>query len=89
MRSESVSIVNKLGLHARAAAVLVKTASRFSSEVRLARDDKTVNAKSIMSVMMLAAAQGTTLTLETEGPDEDEAFSAVSDLIADRFGEPE
>lgn len=89
MRSETITIVNKLGLHARAAAKLVNTASRFRSDVRLRADSREANAKSIMGVMMLAASKGTELTLETDGPDEDEAFDTVKDLIADKFGEGE
>lgn len=89
MRSEPITIVNRLGLHARAAAKLVNTASRFRSDVRLRADNREANAKSIMGVMMLAASKGTELTLETEGPDEDEAFDTVKELIADRFGEGE
>lgn len=89
MQSESITIINKLGLHARAAAKLVNTASRFRSDVRLRRDSKEANAKSIMGVMMLAAGKGTEMVLEVEGPDETEAFRAMKDLIADRFGEAE
>lgn len=87
MKRETVTIVNKLGLHARAAAKLVNTAAGFRSEVRLRRDSKEANAKSIMGVMMLAAGKGTELELEVEGPDEDEAFTAMKRLIGDRFGE--
>ena len=89
MPQQDVSIINRLGLHARAAAKLVKTAQRFESDVELERDGKRVNAKSIMGLMMLAASQGVTLTLITDGPDAEEAATAVIDLIADRFGEPE
>lgn len=89
MQSETITIINKLGLHARAAAKLVNTASRFRSDVRLRRDSKEANAKSIMGVMMLAAGKGTEMVLEVEGPDETEAFRAMKDLIADRFGEAE
>ncbi len=89
MQSGTITIVNKLGLHARAAAKLVNTASRFRSDVRLRRDQKEANAKSIMGVMMLAAAKGTEMVLEVEGPDEEEAFGAMKELIADRFGEGE
>lgn len=89
MRSEDITIVNKLGLHARAAAKLVNTASKFRSEVRLKLGGREANAKSIMGVMMLAASKGTELTLETEGPDEGEAFDTVKHLIADKFGEGE
>lgn len=87
MKRETVTIVNKLGLHARAAAKLVNTASGYRSEVRLRRDSREANAKSIMGVMMLAAGKGTELELEVEGADEDEAFTAMKRLIGDRFGE--
>ena len=80
-------IVNKLGLHARASALFVKTASRFSSEVKLRREDIEVNGKSIMGIMMLAASKGTTVSLAVEGPDEAEALQTIGDLIADGFGE--
>lgn len=89
MQSETITIVNKLGLHARAAAKLVNTASRFRSDVRLRRDNKDANAKSIMGVMMLAAGKGTEMTLKVEGPDEEEALQAMKQLIAERFGEGE
>lgn len=89
MQSETITIINKLGLHARAAAKLVNTASRFRSEVRLRREEREANAKSIMGVMMLAAAKGTEMLLEVEGPDEVEAFRAMKELITDRFGEGE
>lgn len=87
MRRGTVHIVNKLGLHARAAAKLVNTAARYRSDVRLRRDSREANAKSIMGVMMLAAGRGTELHLETEGPDEEEAFDALKELIEDKFGE--
>ncbi|MCW8945682.1 MAG: HPr family phosphocarrier protein [Sedimenticola sp.] len=84
-----VTIINRLGLHARAAAKFITEAGQYSSQILLARDDKPVNGKSIMEVMMLAASQGTELTLTTEGEDEQEAASALEALISDRFGEPE
>lgn len=84
-----VTIVNKLGLHARAASKLVQTASRFSSQVDLEKSGNRVNAKSIMGVMMLAASKGTDLILHTEGEDEQAAAEALQALIADRFGEAE
>lgn len=87
MISASVTIVNKLGLHARAATRLVNCASAFESEVRIVRGARVVNAKSIMGVLTLAASKGTELTVETEGPDQEESLQAVVDLIADRFGE--
>lgn len=89
MISQQVTIVNKLGLHARAAAKLVKTASGFAAQVTLDKKGQTVNGKSIMGVMMLAASQGTELTLATDGSDEREAMSALTELIADKFGEGE
>lgn len=89
MTEGSLEVVNKLGLHARAASKLVQTASAYEAEVTLVRDHQQVSAKSIMGVMMLGAAQGTRLGLVTEGPDEEAAFTAVRDLFADRFGEEE
>jgi phosphocarrier protein len=84
-----VEIINKLGLHARASAKLTQTAGRFRSDVWLSRNGRRVNAKSIMGVMMLAAAKGSTVIVETEGPDEDEALRALQSLVASRFGEDE
>jgi phosphocarrier protein len=89
MRQQEVDIVNKLGLHARASAKLTQLAGSFKCEVWLARNGRRVNAKSIMGVMMLEAAKGSSLTVETDGPDEDEAMDALTRLIADRFGESE
>ncbi len=89
MPQQDIEITNKLGLHARASAKLTQLASQFKSEVHLMRNGRRVNAKSIMGVMMLAAARGTTVTLETSGPDEGEALSAISALFADKFGESE
>lgn len=80
-------IVNKLGLHARASALFVKTASLFSSDVKLARDGVEVNGKSIMGIMMLAASKGSTVRLTVHGADETEAFKAIGDLIVNGFGE--
>ncbi|HXE98456.1 MAG TPA: HPr family phosphocarrier protein [Dongiaceae bacterium] len=80
-------IVNKLGLHARASALLVKTSSRFISDVRLARENVEVNGKSIMGIMMLAASKGTSVRLTVEGADETEAFQSIGELIANGFGE--
>ena len=82
-----VTIINALGLHARAAAKLVALASRYESEVLVVRDDKRVNAKSIMGVMMLAAAQGTELKLVINGDDAEAAMVAIQGLIENRFGE--
>jgi phosphocarrier protein HPr len=84
---QDVEIVNKLGLHARAAAKLVSTAGQFSSEVLLRKGHQEINAKSIMGVMMLAASIGTVLTLTTKGPDEQQAMDALLELINDKFGE--
>ena len=82
-------ICNKLGLHARASAKLTQTAGNYASAVWLSRNGKRVNAKSIMGVMMLAAAKGSKIVIETEGADESEAMQALCALIADRFGEGE
>ncbi len=89
MLQQELEIVNKLGLHARASVKLTQTASRFSSEVWLTRNGKRVNAKSIMGVMMLAAAHGSTVLLEVEGPDESHALEALVQLVTSRFGEPD
>ncbi len=89
MITTQLTIVNKLGLHARAAAKFVSCASAFSSSVQIGRDGKLVDGKSIMSVMMLAAGKGTVVDLQVDGRDEQEAIDAISALIADRFGEPE
>lgn len=89
MIREKVIIINKLGLHARAAAKLVHLASRYISESKLVRGNKVVNGKSIMGVMMLAASKGTEIELIVEGPDEKEAMQALHDLIKNRFGEAE
>jgi phosphocarrier protein HPr len=89
MPSKSVEIVNKLGLHARAAAKLTQIAGGFASEIWLSRSGRRVNAKSIMGVMMLAAGQGTSVLLEAQGDDADEAITAISKLVAERFGESE
>ena len=83
----AVTIVNKLGLHARAAAKFVTTASRFKSDIRIRRDSREVSGKSIMGVMMLAAGIGARLTLIATGSDEAEALDALEQLIADKFGE--
>ena len=89
MPRAETQIINKLGLHARASAKLTQTASRFGADVWLERDGRRVNAKSIMGVMMLAAAQGASIVVDTAGRDEDAALKAILDLIADRFGEGE
>ncbi|MCP5278498.1 MAG: HPr family phosphocarrier protein [Thiobacillus sp.] len=84
-----VEISNKLGLHARASAKLTQTASQYESEVWLSRNGRRVNGKSIMGVMMLAAAKGTQIHVETHGPDEEAALAALVGLINDKFGEGE
>lgn len=84
-----VTIINKLGLHARAAAKLVSTASEYDSGVQVRKGDQAVDGKSIMSVMMLAASQGTEIELVIEGEDEEQAREALVALIADYFGEGE
>lgn len=89
MLETDITIINKLGLHARAAAKLVKLVSSFDSHVEIGRLDNMVNAKSIMGVMMLAAGRGTELKITAEGDDEQEAMTAVIDLINDRFEEEE
>lgn len=89
MLKSEITIVNKLGLHARAAAKFVNLASGFESEVNLSRNGHTVNGKSIMGVMMLAAAKGTTLELSTRGSDEAVALQELEQLVAQRFGEEE
>jgi phosphocarrier protein HPr len=89
MIKTNVTISNKLGLHARASAKLTKLASSFPCEVHLSRNDRRVNAKSIMGVMMLAAGLGATVELECDGQREDEANTAIIALINDKFGEGE
>ncbi|WP_374486885.1 HPr family phosphocarrier protein [Zoogloea sp.] len=89
MPRQEAEIINKLGLHARASAKLTQTASAYESEVWLERNGKRVNAKSIMGVMMLAAAKGSTITIDTNGRDADQAMTALVGLIADKFGEGE
>ena len=89
MASAELTILNKLGLHARASAKLTQVASSFKSEVWLSRNGRRVNAKSIMGVMMLAAGKGASVTVEAEGADADAALRAIRQLFADRFGEGE
>ena len=89
MLQREVEIVNKLGLHARASAKLTQVAGKFSADVWLTRNGRRVNAKSIMGVMMLAAAKGSTVLIETDGADEREAMQALESLVATRFGESE
>jgi len=85
----SIKIINKLGLHARASAKLTQIANQFESDIWLEKNDKKVNAKSIMGVMMLAASQGSNITITTEGLDEKEALNSIVALINDFFGEGE
>jgi phosphocarrier protein HPr len=87
MPERTVKIVNKLGLHARPAAEIVKTAARCKSDITIIRDDLEVNGKSIMGVMMLAAEFGSTILLRAEGPDADAALDALAALVAAKFGE--
>jgi phosphocarrier protein HPr len=89
MISSTTTIVNKLGLHARASAKLTKLAGSFPCEVWMTRGERRVNAKSIMGVMMLAAGLGSTVTLETQGEREQEAMDAILALMQDKFGEGE
>lgn len=89
MLKQDVQIINKLGLHARASAKLTQLASQYPCEVWLSRNGRRINAKSIMGVMMLAAAKGTTVTIETDGAQEQEAMTAIVALIGDYFGEGE
>jgi len=89
MLQREAEIINKLGLHARASAKLTQVAGRFQSQVWVSRSGRRVNAKSIMGVMMLAAAMGSKVMVETDGPDEQQAMDAVTGLIAARFEESE
>ena len=89
MPRQEAQIVNKLGLHARASAKLTQIASAHACDVWLERNGKRVNAKSIMGVMMLAAAKGSTIVVDTDGADADQAMTAIQALIADKFGEGE
>ncbi len=87
MIKSSITISNKLGLHARASAKLTKLAGGFRSEIHLSRAGRRINAKSIMGVMMLAAGLGSEIEIENEGPDEQEAMTALRELIDAKFGE--
>lgn len=89
MLTAHLEIINKLGLHARAAAKFVATTGAFGCDIRVIKDGKTVDGKSIMGVMMLAAAKGTVLEIHFDGEDEQEALHALSNLIANRFDEGE
>lgn len=87
MIESELAIINKLGLHARAASKFVSCASRFGSKIQVSKDGQWVDGKSIMSVMMLAAGKGSTLSLRVEGADEAEASAAMHELVNDFFGE--
>ncbi|HKT95976.1 MAG TPA: HPr family phosphocarrier protein [Paraburkholderia sp.] len=87
MLQQETTIVNKLGLHARASAKLTQLAGNYQSEIWMSRNGRRINAKSIMGVMMLAAGIGSTVVIETEGPDEADAMTALLKLISDKFGE--
>ncbi len=87
MQNRNFKIVNRLGLHARAAAQLVQTASRFSSDINLIKEDIEVNGKSIMGILLLAAPQGTEIAVTVEGDDEQQAMNIIAELIEDGFGE--
>ena len=89
MQQQEIEIINKLGLHARAAAKFVTTASSFSAEVMIKKGDREVNGKSIMGVMTLAAAKGSMVSITTEGTDEQQAMDALLQLINNRFEEDE
>ncbi|MFQ5755152.1 MAG: HPr family phosphocarrier protein [Acidiferrobacterales bacterium] len=89
MRCQTITILNRLGLHARAAAKFVSLASEFESEITLTRDGKQVNGKSIMGIMMLAAGQHVVLELHVDGADEEQAMAKLSALVSERFGEDE
>jgi phosphocarrier protein len=87
MLKKEFTIINKLGLHARAASSLVKVANSFDADVNISKDELRVNGKSIMGVLLLAASQGSIIQVETDGPDEEQALDALGNLIADGFGE--
>jgi len=87
MLKKEFTIINKLGLHARAASSLVKVANSFDADVNISKDELRVNGKSIMGVLLLAASQGSTIQVETDGPDEAQALAALGNLIVDGFGE--
>lgn len=89
MLQKDIPIINKLGLHARASAKLTQLAGRYQSNVKMSRNGRQVDAKSIMGVMMLAAGMGSTVTLQIDGPDEQDAMDALTELINNRFGEGE
>ena len=87
MQRRELEIINKLGLHARASAKLTQLAAKFESDVQVMRNNRKVNAKSIMGVMMLAAGKGSKITVEIDGPDEAAAMDAIAKLVGEYFGE--
>mgnify|MGYP000061821763 FL=1 len=89
MMTKTFTIINKLGLHARAAAKFVTTASAYDAEITVTRENRTVNGKSIMGVMMLAAAKGSEITVTAEGEDAEQALASLDALVNDYFGEGE
>lgn len=89
MTEIDIEIINKLGLHARASAKLTQLTAKYQSEIWMSRNDKRINAKSIMGVMMLAAGKGSIVHIDAEGEDEVEAIEAIKNLISDKFGEAE
>ncbi|WP_250464496.1 HPr family phosphocarrier protein [Microbulbifer litoralis] len=89
MQKSRLQIINKLGLHARAASKFAQTSARFSADIRVGCQGKSVDGKSVMALMLLAAGKGTELDLEVEGADEQAALEALCELVADRFGEAE
>lgn len=89
MQTKTITIINKLGLHARAAAKFVQTAARFDCEINITHNGKKVNGKSIMGIMMLAASKGSNIEIITAGSDEETALTGLEQLILDRFGEEE
>ena len=89
MLTEQITIINKLGLHARAAALMARTAGGYNSSIKVGVCGKMVDAKSVMSLMLLGANKGTELTIETQGQDQDEAHQAICTLINNRFNEDE
>lgn len=89
MQTKTITIINKLGLHARAAAKFVQAAARFDCEINITHNGKKVNGKSIMGIMMLAASKGSNIEIVTSGTDEETALASLEQLIMDRFGEEE
>ncbi len=89
MSKVTLEIINKLGLHARAAAKFTGLASKFECEIMVTHGEKTINGKSIMGLLMLAASKGTSITIQAEGDDSEEAITELSDLINNRFNESE